>query len=889
MGPGFQRLGAMIKTFLSFPILFFSSFFGTAWGFPAEDFSSDPPSLEMVWTLTASFLIFFMLAGFTLMEAGFTRAKNAGSVILKNLASFALGAFGFLTIGYGFMFGESASGFWGTPDFFLSALNSAGTLTNWKFADVLFQVLFAATAATIASGALSERTRLRGYLCYAGLISIFIYPIAAHWVWQGGWLARLGAVDFAGASVVHSLAGWVSLAAVLVLGPRLGRFSRDGSPNAIAGHDFPLAALGLFLLWFGWFGYNAGNTLLSPNSGIALIALNTFLAGAGGAVGTMIFSRFGRGRPEAEMILKGVLSGLVSSTGGAAIISPLSAAVVGGIGGGLLSYSLSFCERLKIDDPTGAISIHGLNGVWGTLAVGLFAQDGYGKMNLGYPVSGLFFGGGLDLLGAQALTAGAVFLWAFPLSYGVFRTLQAFLGLRVSPEQEGRGLDQEDYSLTAYPMFADFQKKQDDILEQLQRVRELSLLREIGQSMHTLNLDEILELILQGVVRGIGFDRARLYLLDEGKKQLICRLAVGIEKDRLPTLSLPYDKEDNIISRAISEGNPFIVEDAARDPRVNRDLIGFLGVKSLAAAPLLSRKKVLGGIAADNLISEAGITERKLQSLMIFANQAALALENALMYEELKSFNEQLGERVRKATAELEATQKQLFQAEKLAALGKLSAGIAHEIRNPLTSIKILIHSLADPGATESSREKDLKVIESEIERVNKIIRQFLDFARPRPPSLEPADARKLIEETLALVGYEIESQGVELEREDESDLPPVSMDREQMKQVLLNLILNALQAMPGGGKLRIQTVLLASGKGVGTGQAVEIRVQDTGQGIPADIQSRIFEPFFSTKEEGIGLGLSIAQRIVEEHQGRIRVESAEGRGALFYITLPRK
>ncbi len=879
----------MTKTFLSFPILFLFSFLGTAWAIPGKDFASDSLSPEMIWTLTVSFLILFVFAGFTLMEAGFTRGKNAGSVILKNLASFALAAFGFLAVGYGFMFGESAGGLLGTGDFFLSALSSAGSLTNWKFSDVLFQLLFAATAATIASGALSERTRLRGYLFYSGLISIWIYPIAAHWVWQGGWLARLGAIDFAGASVVHSLAGWVSLAAVLVLGPRLGRFNRDGSPNAIAGHDFPLAGLGLFLMWLGWFGSNTGNTLLSPNSGIALIALNTFLAGAGGALGAMVFPKIGRGKPDAETMLKGVLSGLVSSAGGAAILAPLSAAVVGGIGGGLLVLSVRFCERLKIDDPVGAISIHGVNGVWGTLAVGLFTQETYSEMNLGYPVNGLFFGGGWELLGAQAAAAGAVFLWAFPPAYGFFRILSSSLGLRVSPEQERRGLDQEDYSLAAYPLFAEFQKKQDEILEEVQRVRELSLLREIGQSMHTLNLDEILELILQGVVRGIGFDRARLYLLDEGKKQLICRLAVGIEKDRLSALSLPYEKEDNIISRAISEGRPFIVEDAARDPRVNRDLIGFLGVKSLAAAPLLSRKKVLGGIAADNLISEAGITERKLQSLMIFANQAALALENALMYEELKSFNEQLGERVRKATAELEATQKQLFQAEKLAALGKLSAGIAHEIRNPLTSIKILIHSLADPGATESSRDKDLKVIEAEIERVNKIIRQFLDFARPRPPFLETADARKLIEETLALVGYEIESQGVELAREDERDLPPVSMDREQMKQVLLNLILNALQAMPGGGKLRIQTLLLAPGKGRGTGGAVEIRVQDTGEGIPAEIQNKIFEPFFSTKEEGIGLGLSVAQRIVEEHQGKIRVESGEGRGTLFSITLPLK
>jgi Amt family ammonium transporter len=875
-------------------ILFFSFlslilFAFEAYAYSSDDLSSHPAAIEMVWVLLASFLIFLMQAGLTLVEVGSTRAKNAGSVVMKNMISFAVGAFGFIILGFGLMFGVSAAGLFGTSDFFIRSLNSVGAMTNWRLVDVMFQVVFAATAATIVSGALSERTKFIGYLFYSGLISALIYPIAGHWVWQEGWLARLGVIDFAGSTVVHSLAGWVSLAGVLVLGPRLGRFHADGSASVIPGHNMPLAALGIFILWFGWFGFNTGNTLLSPNPGIALIAINTMLAGASGAIGTMILTWILRSKPDVGLTLKGVVSGLVSSTGGVAIISPVSAALVGMIAGIVLYFSLKLFEHLKIDDPVGAISIHGVGGIWGTLAVGLFAQDLYGQINLGYPVKGLFFGGGIELLAMQALAVLAVFLWAFPLSYGFFRFLNGMISLRVSPEQEARGLDYGEYAMTSYPVFDEFQKKQEEILGELARVRELSLLREIGQSMHTLNLDEILELILQGVVLGIGFDRARLYLLDEGRKQLVCRLAVGIEKDKLANLSLPYDREDNIISRSIIEGKPFIVEDAARDPRVNRDLIGFLGVKSLAAVPLLSRNKVLGGIAADNLISETQITERKLQSLMVFANQAALALENALMYEELKAFSDQLGERVRKATAELEATQRQLFQSEKLAALGKLSAGIAHEIRNPLTSIKILIHSLVDAGSTESSREKDLNVIETEIERVNKIIRQFLDFARPRPPSLEPADPRKLIEETLALVGYEMESQGVQLERVDIFDLPSVPMDREQMKQVLLNLILNALQAMPRGGRLKIQTVLHDPSAEAGGGPAVEIVVQDSGGGIPSEIQSKIFEPFFSTKEEGIGLGLSVAQRIVEDHRGRIRVESTPGKGTTFYVTLPLK
>jgi len=499
----------------------------------------------------------------------------------------------------------------------------------------------------------------------------------------------------------------------------------------------------------------------------------------------------------------------------------------------------------------------------------------------------LLFGGGVELLMIQALAVGAVFLWAFPLSFLFFKLLNTTVGLRVSTEQEVTGLDFGEHSMTSYPVFDEFQKKQEEIIEELERVRELSLLHDIGQSMHTLNLDEILELILKGVAQGIGFDRARLYLLNEGKNQLICKVAVGVERDKIRDIILPYDQEDNIVSRAIKERRPFIVEDASRDPRVNREVIDFLDVKSFAAVPLLSRDKVLGGIAADNLVGESVITEKKLQSLMIFANQAALALENALMYEELKAFSSKLEERVKKASADLEETQKQLFQSEKLAALGKLSAGIAHEIRNPLTSIKILIHSLVDETATLASREKDLAVIEAEIERVNKIIKQFLDFARPRPPALEMRDVRQVLADTLALVVYEVESQGIILQREDAPDLPFIPMDGEQMKQVFLNLLLNAIQAMPRGGRLQVTTDWRPPSLEKPGGSMAEISFRDSGGGIPETIKEKIFEPFFSTKEEGIGLGLPIAQRIVEEHGGKIRVESTPGHGATFYITLP--
>ncbi len=844
-------------------------------------------SMDMVWTLIASFLIFLMQAGFTLVEVGFTRAKNAGNVVMKNMIDFALGSIGFFLIGYGLMFGISALGLFGTSDFFLSHITFSGKVDNWKFANLMFQVVFAATAATIVSGAMSERAKFIGYLFYSLLISTLIYPVVGHWIWGGGWLARKGMIDFSGSTVVHSVGGWVSLAGVLVLGPRLGRYNRDGSVNIIPGHNIPLVALGVFILWFGWFGFNTGNTLSATNPSIALIAVNTILAGASGALCTMALTWTMRGKPEVGMTLNGVLSGLVSCTGGVAIISPFSAVAIGSVAGFVLYFSLQAFERRRLDDPVGGISVHGVNGIWGTLAVGLFAQDKYVQNSLGYTVNGLFFGGGVDLLAVQALAVLAVFLWAFPLSWGFFKLLNSTLRLRVSPEEEMRGLDFGEHSMTSYPVFDEFQKKQEEIIEELERVRELSLLHDIGQSMHTLNLDETLELILQGVAKGIGFDRVRLYLLDEEKKQLFCKVAVGMEREKIQNLTLPYDREDNMVSRAIMERRPFIVEDASRDPRVNLDLISFLDVKSLAVVPLLSRDKVLGGIAADNLISQTLITDKKLQSLMIFANQAALALENALMYEELKAFSSQLEERVRKASTRLEETQRQLFQSEKLAALGKLSAGIAHEIRNPLTSIKILIHSLVDEMATDASREKDLAVIETEIERVNKIIRQFLDFARPRPPSLEPMDVRTVLEETLALLNYEMEAQGIRLERNYAPDLPAVPMDREQMKQVFLNLMLNATQAMDREGELTILTALKPNPAGGKNRSFVEIGIRDTGPGMLEDIKGKIFEPFFSTKEEGIGLGLPIAQRIVEEHRGEIRVESNPGEGTTFYITLP--
>ncbi|MCX5908157.1 MAG: GAF domain-containing protein, partial [Deltaproteobacteria bacterium] len=385
---------------------------------------------------------------------------------------------------------------------------------------------------------------------------------------------------------------------------------RRPAPFPCAIHNnLSIVALGVFLLWFGWFGFNSGQILLVNGSGIALTSINTVLAGCSGALSSLVVSRFGKRRLDVPGTLGGALCGLVASSGGSSIVNPLSIIVIGGCAGIFLHLALFILGRLRIDDPVGSLSIYGASGLWGTLAVGFFAESPYTQKYAGYAADGLFYGGGADLLGVQILGMGAVFLFAFPLSFGILKLLDVFFKLRVSPEKEVQGLDGEGHGLSAYPFLQEMQKKQDELRKELRTVQELSLLHDIGQSMHTLNLDEILEMILQGVAEGIGFDRVRLYLLDEARSQLVCKVAVGVEKEKIQTLNLPFDREDNIISRAMVERRPFIVEDARGDPRVNRDLISFLDVISFAAVPLLSKDKVLGGIAADNLVSQVTITE----------------------------------------------------------------------------------------------------------------------------------------------------------------------------------------------------------------------------------------------------------------------------------------
>jgi Amt family ammonium transporter len=406
-------------------------------------------NINIVWTCVAAFLVFFMQPGFAMVECGFTRAKNAVNILMKNLMDFSIGTIVFFFVGFGLMFGVS-NGIFGTSLFGLGSVEP-GADWNWTF--LIFQTVFAATAATIVSGAMAERTKFKAYLVYSVFICAFIYPVFGKWAWGSlllgdagaGWLENLGFLDFAGSSVVHSVGGWLGLAGAIMLGPRIGKYGPNGTVKAITGHNIPLAALGVFILWFGWFGFNAGSTTVGEGS-IGYIAVTTNIAAAAGAIAAMCTAWAIMKKPDASMALNGALAGLVAITAPCDGVSPMGALAIGIIGGILVVLSVMFIDKvLKVDDPVGAVSVHGVCGLWGTLSCGLFNME-----------SGLFYGGGLRQLGVQAIGAGTVFVWAFGLGLVLFFVLSKTVGLRVSTEEELKGLDIGEHGMEAYAGFQVF-------------------------------------------------------------------------------------------------------------------------------------------------------------------------------------------------------------------------------------------------------------------------------------------------------------------------------------------------------------------------------------------------------------------------------------------------
>jgi len=399
-------------------------------------------SLNTVWVLIAAALVFFMQAGFALVEAGFTRSKNTTNILFKNLMDYVIGTIAFWAIGFGLMFGTK-NGFIGSFDLF--SQNSYRTdMPDLAF--LIFQTVFAATAATIVSGAMAERTKFNAYLMYSAVISLVIYPISGHWAWGGGWLSTLTIPfhDFAGSSVVHMVGGTAALIGALVLGPRIGKYGKNGEVKAIPGHSITLATLGVFVLWIGWFGFNPGSQLAAAGvanaKAISLIFVTTNIAAAGGALSTMIFIWLKYKKPTLSMTLNGALAGLVAITAGCDAVTPGGALIIGILAGILVVFSVEFFDRIvKIDDPVGAISVHGICGAFGTLMVGFFSTS-----------QGLLYGQGIGLLKTQAIGVVSIAAWVLLASTVLFLALKYFNGLRVEKRIEEEGLDIYEHGESAY-------------------------------------------------------------------------------------------------------------------------------------------------------------------------------------------------------------------------------------------------------------------------------------------------------------------------------------------------------------------------------------------------------------------------------------------------------
>lgn len=411
--------------------------------------------IDTLWVVLAACLVFFMNAGFGMLETGLCQAKNAVNILAKNFIVFAVAAMAFWAVGFALMFGDGSSLF-GASGWFLqgpdnspatgdaysgifSALSWTGVPLAAKF---FFQLAFAATAATIVSGAVAERVKFLSFIAFSFVLVAVIYPIGGHWTWGGGWLAELGFADFAGSTVVHSVGGWAALMGAIFLGARKGKYAPDGSVRPIPGHNMSMATLGTFILWLGWFGFNPGSTMAADPEAISVIAVNTFMAASAGCLFATVTAWLVLGKPDLSMILNGTLAGLVAITAPCNAVTIASSVLIGMVAGILVVFAVLFFDRVRVDDPVGAVSVHLVNGIWGTLAVGLFALEG-----------GLFYGGGIGQLLIQLL--GVVAFGALVVTLGslTWLTLKAIAGIRVSAEEEYEGLDVGEHGMEAYPGF----------------------------------------------------------------------------------------------------------------------------------------------------------------------------------------------------------------------------------------------------------------------------------------------------------------------------------------------------------------------------------------------------------------------------------------------------
>jgi Amt family ammonium transporter len=405
--------------------------------------------LDTLWVLIAGFMVFIMQAGFGMLEAGLIRAKNTCNILMNNFLDFCMASMGFFIFGYAIMFGKG-NDFIGLSGWFLMGTEHTGNLP--LYAEWFFHAVFCGAAATIVAGGVAERMKFKAYLMYSFIISASVYPLVGHWVWGGGWLSKMGFADFAGSTVVHAVGGSAALAGTIVIGPRIGKFNKDGSANAIEGHSMALASLGTLILWFAWFGFNPGSTLsVGDGSMIAHVAVTTNMAAAAGGLTGMFFAWRKFGKPDLTMTMNGALAGLVAITAPCAFVYPIEAIAIGAIGGIVVVLGTVLLDKIRVDDPVGAAPVHLMNGIWGALAVGIFGHKALGLAN-----DGLIHGGGFNQISVQVLGVATVVVFVLAVMSVVFKAIDKTVGLRISREEELKGLDITQHGMESYSGFQVF-------------------------------------------------------------------------------------------------------------------------------------------------------------------------------------------------------------------------------------------------------------------------------------------------------------------------------------------------------------------------------------------------------------------------------------------------
>ena len=817
---------------------------------------------DSLWILLCAFLVMFMQAGFCCLESGLVRSKNSINVAIKNVADLCISVFFYLTVGFGLMFGNSVLGLFGSGG--MSYLSSGDSDVIVVF---IFQAMFCGTAATIISGSVAERLRFNAYLLISGVVAILIYPVVGHWVWGGllpdtgsGWLAKMGFVDFAGSTVVHSTAAWVALAALIVIGPRIGRFGKDS--GQLRGHNFPLAALGLFILWLGWFGFNGGSTL-AFDANVPSILLNTAVAAAAGGMTGIMLSLGTEGRVNMDHLINAVIAGLVGITAGCHLLS-LGASLVVGVGAAVVYYlGKKVLDYFQIDDAICAVPVHGFAGAWGTLAIPIFASSTVLGTGLGR----------LAQIAVQSVGILACFCWSFGVAWIVFRLVDRIFPLRVDEESERVGLNISEHGVGTETL---------DLLTKMEEHRES------GDFSHAVEVDQYTEagqiadqynFVLEKVQEKTGELQMASLVAQESEE----RFRTVIEKALSAVITLNKEgivaawnpRAENIFGWTVNEAMGSSLADLIVPEEMKEaHKIGLQRFVETKQSKILNQRLELKGITKDKRIIdiEICIVDYELGGELFFT-----------------AYVDEITERKRLAE-ELLRTKEEALAASK--AKGEFLANMSHEIRTPMNGIVGMIELLEETD-DEEDKQDYLNTIKQSTEALATIINDILDISKIEAGKLDleiiEFSPRSLTEDVADIIAPRVFDKHLEFATHVENEMPAkVLGDPTRIRQILTNLVSNALK-FTLNGQIIINAFLQATED---KDLILRFEVCDSGIGIEEDKLAQIFEKFTQADASttrlygGTGLGLSICQSLAELMGGEIGAESKRGQGSKFWFTV---